>query len=263
MSSRLYFGRVMHHRLRPKVHKFRYRVFSLLLDVDELPALARRLRLLSRNRFNLFGVHDRDHGDREKPGLRPWAEAQLAEAGVRGAAARLELLCFPRLLGYVFNPLSIWFCYGDEGRLRALIYEVHNTFGERHAYVCPVEADFPQDQSPPGAVTQQAAKAFFVSPFIDMAADYRFRVRLPDDRMAVTIREFGPEGEILCASLSGRGVALTDRALLRAFFAYPLMTLKITAGIYWQAFRLWCKRVPTFLHGRKTAKAARPAGLPR
>ena len=253
MSARIdawiYFGHVMHSRLKPRQHRFRYRVFSLLLDVDRLPALAQRLRFLSLDRFNLFSLKRRDHGDPASPGLRPWAEAQLAAAGIADAAARIELLCFPRILGYVFNPLSIWFCYGAAGQLRALIYEVHNTFGERHAYVRPVGAG----AMPGKTIRQRADKSFYVSPFIGMQAEYRFRVRPPDDRLAVAIREYDPEGELLRATLTGRAAPLTDRALLRAFFAYPLMTLKVTAAIYWHAFRLWRKGVPAFPHRRKAA----------
>jgi DUF1365 family protein len=248
-EARIYFGHVMHSRLKPRRHRFRYRVFSLLLDVDRLPGLASRLKLFSLDRFNLFSVHRRDHGDGATAGLRPWAEAQLAAAGVADASARIELLCFPRVMGYVFNPLSIWFCHGADGGLRALIYEVHNTFGERHAYVRPVGAA----PAPGKAVVQRADKTFYVSPFIGMQAEYRFRVHPPDERLAVAIREYDQEGELLRATLTGRGATLTDRALLRAFFAYPLMTIKVTAAIYWHAFRLWRKRVPAFPHRRKAA----------
>lgn len=249
MKSALYFGRVMHSRLRPKTHRFTHRVFSVLLDVDEIPSLASRLRLFSLNRFNLFSFHDRDHGDADGQPLRNWAEARLAEHGITLDGGRIQLLCFPRVFGYVFNPLSVWYCRADDGTLKALIYEVHNTFGERHAYVCPVDPACGRD----GIIGQAAEKAFYVSPFIDMAAEYRFRVRTPGERMSILIREYGPAGEILRATLSGTRRNLTDRVLLGAFFTHPLMTLKVSMAIYWHAFRLWRKKIPAIPHRPKQA----------
>lgn len=237
MAPALYRGSVTHSRLRPVRHRFEYRVFSLLVDVDELPGLARRLRWLSHNRFNLLSLHDRDHGD-ARPGetLRAWAERTLCAAGMDPPRGRIELLCFPRLLGYVFNPLSLWFCRDPEGRLAAVIYEVHNTFGRRHAYALPVPAG--QDGR---AVQQHCGKDLYVSPFIPMDAHYSFRLRAPDESFALLIRERAAEGEILRATISGRRRPLTDRELLKAFFAHPLMTLKVVAAIHWQALRLWRK----------------------
>lgn len=250
MNSALYIGRVMHARLKPARHRFRHRVFSLLLDVDELPALAHRLRLFSHNRFNLFSFRDRDHGEKDGESPRRWAERQLAENGLQGSAARLQVLCFPRMYGYVFNPLSVWFCHRADGQLGALIYEVHNTFGERHTYVRRV---MPGDGAR-GVVAQSADKEFYVSPFIDMGARYAFRVRPPGERVAVVIREYDGEGELLRATLSGERRPLTDGALLRALVSHPLMTLKVTAAIYWHALRLWRKRVPAFRHVSKDAR---------
>lgn len=237
MRSALYRGSVVHNRLRPVRHRFEYRVFSLLVDVDELPRLARGLRWLSYNRFNLMSLHDRDHGD-SRPGemLRVWAERTLCAAGIAPPGGAIELLCFPRLLGYVFNPLSVWFCRDLSGRLGAVIYEVHNTFGGRHAYALPVPAE--QDER---ALQQRCGKEFYVSPFIPMEAQYSFRLKSPDEAFALLIRERGAEGEILRAMLSGRRRPLTDRELLKAFAAHPLMTLKVIVAIHWHALRLWHK----------------------
>jgi hypothetical protein len=256
MRSALYRGSVTHMRLAPVRHRFRYRVFTLLIDLDELPVLAKRLRWLSHNRFNLMSVHDRDHGDRAAAGegLRAWAERTLAAAGISPPPARIELLCFPRLLGYVFNPLSLWLCRDGEDRLRAVIYEVHNTFGRRHAYVLPVAAG--QDES---AIAQRCGKDFHVSPFIAMDAQYAFRLKAPADSFALLIRERGAAGEILRAAISGRRRPLTDRELLEAFAAHPLMTLKVIVAIHWHALHLWCKGAR--FH-RDPAKRAREAATP-
>ena len=235
--SCLYLGTVMHKRLLPFRHSFRYRVFSLWLDVDDLGGLGRRLRLFSHNRFNLFGLYDRDHGARDGSALRPWVEAALADAGIDLAGGKIRVLCFPRVLGYVFNPLSLFYCYHADGRLLAVLYEVRNTFGQKHGYVLPVDGERRRGEP----ILQSCRKGFYVSPFIGMEATYGFRLNEPDDRAAVLIRQSVPEGTMLLASLTGRRRRLTDANLFRAFFAYPMMTLKVIGAIHWQALRLWRK----------------------
>lgn len=237
LRSCLYLGQVMHKRLRPFVHRFTYRVVSFLVDLDELPALDRRLPLFAHNRFGLFSFHDRDHGPRDGSPLRPWIERQLAEAGIDIAGGPVRILCFPRLWGYVFNPLSVWFCSHPEQGLRAILYEVSNTFGETHGYLIPVAPG-----TEPGAPIHQACdKGFYVSPFIEMRSHYRFRLREPDERLSLLIRQRVPEGEILLASLNGRRRALSGGTLARAALAHPLMTLKVIVAIHWEALHLWRK----------------------
>ncbi|NNG05262.1 MAG: DUF1365 domain-containing protein [Inquilinus sp.] len=236
-TSALYFNRVMHKRLRPFTHRFDYRVFSLWLDLQEVPRLARRLRLFSHNRFNLFAFHDRDHGSCDGGGVRRHVDRVLNRAGIDLAGGRVHLLCFPRVLGYVFNPLSIYFCRHADGSLRAVLYEVRNTLGDMHSYLLPVA----QDRNPEEPIVQACDKEMYVSPFIEMAARYRFRVKEPDERLSILIRESTPEEELLLATMTGRRVALSDATLLRAFFAHPLMTLKVMGAIHWQALWLWLK----------------------
>jgi DUF1365 family protein len=231
-GSSLYVGTVVHRRLRPRDHKFRYRAFWLLLDLDELPQLAGRLRLFSHNRGNFFGLHDVDHGDGGTAPLRVQVERHLAQAGCDIAGGSIKLFCMPRTLGYSFNPLSVYFCYRADTTLAALIYEVHNTFGERHCYVMPFEV---------GATRQACRKVFYVSPFMDMDMRYEFHVRGPADRAAIAIRVSKGGEEILHASLAGARRELTDRALLRMFLTIPAITLKVTAAIHWEALRLWLK----------------------
>ena len=236
-SSCLYLGRVVHQRLLPFRHRLVYRVFSLFVSLDELPELSHRLRLFSHNRWNLFSFQDRDHGPRDGSALRPWIEGQLAEAGIDLEGGPVRLLCFPRILGYVFNPLTIWFCYHRSGHLAALLYEVSNTFGQQHSYLIAVDP-----ARPPGApIRQSCRKALYVSPFIAMEATYRFRLSEPGQRLAVLIRQSTAEGELLLAAQNGRRRRLDDPALLRVFLAYPLMTLKVIAAIHWHALRLWRK----------------------
>ena len=227
----IYVCEVMHRRTRPRAYEFRYRVFSLLLDIDRIDDTAKRLRLLSHNRFNLLTVRDRDHGPRDGSALRPWIDRQLAAAGLPDAGADVRLLCMPRVLGYGFDPLSVWYCRDRTGTLRAVLYEVKNTFGDQHGYLMPVAANRS------GPVDHAFDKRFHVSPLIGMAARYRIRTEMPGETLAVLIREDDTDGEFLVATQTGTRAPLTDAALLRLFFAIPLMGLKVIAAIHWQAIR--------------------------
>lgn len=239
MRSCLYRGTVMHQRLRPVRHRFVYRVFSICIDLDEIPALERRLRLLSFNRPNLASLLARDHGPRDGSPLRPWVLEKLAEHDIHPVRPRIRLLCFPRLLGYVFNPLSIYLVSEAE-RIRAIVYEVKNTFGEQHVYVAAVAAAGTDGRSLPA---HEIDKAFRVSPFVPMQARYRFRLRPPDDTLSFVIRESDREGPLLIASHVARRLPLTDGTLLRCVAANFFMTFKIIAGIHLEALRLWLKGV--------------------
>ncbi len=236
ISDSLYIGRVMHHRIAPIRHRFVYRVFSLLVDIDRLPELDRKLRLFSYNRSNLVSFFDRDHGTRDGLPLRPWVEAQLTRAGLDFACGQILLFCFPRVWGYVFNPISVYFCYATDGRLGAILCEVKNTFGDQHPYVLPVDRDPQQEQ-----VRQTAIKELYVSPFVEMAARYQFRLTPPGEQLSIMISEWGGEGTRLVALLRGRRRPLADRALAWAALLDPLMSLKVTVGIHIEALLLWLK----------------------
>ena len=238
-ASALYRGRVMHRRTRPRAHMLTYRVFWLLLDLAEIDRLDRRVRLFSRNRFNLLSFHDRDHGDGSGAALRPQIEAWLAGAGVDIAGGPIRLLTMPRVLGYVFNPISLFYCHQADGRLSAVVYEVTSTFGVRHAYVIPVPAE---DQAI-GLIRQRAAKALHVSPFMGMEMDYEFRGHAPGERLDLTIDGLDAEGLLITAAMSGERRPLDDRALLGAVAVMPFLTLKVVAAIHWEALKLWMKGV--------------------
>lgn len=234
-ASALYFGDVLHKRLRPRRHSLRYRVFSLLLDLDEVGDLQRRCRLFSHNRLNLFSFFDRDHGAADGTPPRDWAEGHLARAGIALPDGRIRLLCFPRVLGYVFNPLSVYYCYDRDDTLRAVIYEVRNTFGQRHSYLIPI------DPGSAGALHHQCAKAFYVSPFNTVEGEYRFSIAPPAETLAVVINQRDGEGPLLNAWLRGHRVEIDDRTLIGTFGRYPFLTLKVIAGIHWEALKLWRK----------------------
>lgn len=233
-QSCLYVGHVMHRRLRPGTHRLRHRVFWLLLDLDQIDGLAAKLRLFSHNKFNLIGFFDRDHGDGSDVPLRTQARITLQRAGCRSDDITIKLLCMPRILGYVFNPLSVYFCYRPDGALEAIIYEVHNTFGERHSYAIP-------GCGATSKVEQSCDKSFYVSPFLGMDMRYTFHVALPGAHLSIDIHGIEGDEPVIAASLAAKRRELSDHALLKAFIGYPLLTFKVIAAIHWHALRLVLK----------------------
>ncbi|MDT0619661.1 DUF1365 domain-containing protein [Salinisphaera sp. P385] len=233
-ESTLYDCRIVHRRPGPPRYRFAYRAFYLWLDLDRLDADLAGLRLLSRNRFNLMSFHDRDHGARDGGDPAAWARARLADMGV-DAGGRVRLLCMPRILGYGFNPISLYYCENAAGALVAVIAEVHNTFGEQHSYVLhndggPVDLTRSHDK----------AKVFHVSPLLERAGRYRFRLVPPGERMALGIRLLADDGsQRIATALSGHRQQLADRNLLALFLRIPVMTVKVTLAIHWQALKIW------------------------
>ncbi len=232
----LYAGRVNHTRLRPRLHRLAYRIFMLRVDADRLREESAPLRLLSHNRFNLLSVYDADHGDGSTTPLPQQVRARLAAAGLAHAGHRIEALLMPRILGRAFNPLTVYFCHDAADDLAAILYEVHNTFGERHSYMIAAGAT-------PGAVAQAAPKRFHVSPFMDMDLDYRFEVTPPGDAVAIRITVSDMDGPMLLASFAGQGAPLTDAGLLRAWIGHPWQTVGVLAAIHWEALKIFAKGV--------------------
>ncbi|OYX13143.1 MAG: hypothetical protein B7Z15_08285 [Rhizobiales bacterium 32-66-8] len=239
-ASGLYSGTVLHTRVKPRVHKLRYRVFWTVLDLDELEAVDAGLRLFSRNRFNLLSFHDRDHGDGSQTPLRTQVEQHLAQAGIALEGGKIQLLCMPRVLGYVFNPISVYFCHRRDGALAAVLYEVTNTFGERHSYLIPVS---PEEAARGAPLRQSCDKALYVSPFIGMDIRYDFRVVDPGAMVSLVVRASDPDGLLISASMVGKRAPLTDRAIAHATLTHPLLTLKVMAGIHWEALWIFLKGI--------------------
>jgi uncharacterized protein len=212
----------------------------LYLDLDELPALAQRLRWLSWNRFNLVSFHDRDHGAGTNVPLRTQIEHALSEAGLNPDGGVIRVLCMPRLLGTIFNPLSVFFCHRADGGLLAMLYEVNNTFGERHLYLIPVaEAD-----SHRAVLRHCCDKRLHVSPFMGMAMTYHLRVALPAERAMVAIEGHDNQGPVIAAAYAGTRRELTDGALLRSLLRQPLLAMHVLGAIHWEALKLWRKGAP-------------------
>lgn len=242
----LYVGQVMHGRLTPFEHRFIYRVFSVFLDIDDAAKTLAPHRFVSNNRWNLFSFFEKDHGLRDGSPLRDYCEALCAEAGLQ-EPKKIYLLCFPRILGYVFNPLSVYYCYDKENRLSTIIYEVRNTHGGLHPYVLKVDAKAPLDAEPDGKeqqgtrIRQIQGKDFYVSPFLDMDLTYNFRMLPPGKRLHIRIHETREDDVVLSAIQTGDWTPLSDRTLLRLFFTHPLMTLKVFGAIHLEAAKLFFK----------------------
>ena len=198
-AASLYVGNVMHARLKPMGHRFSYRVMSLLIDLDRLGEADTQSKLFGVNRAALYSFRESDHGGRDGASLRAYVQRVATEKGADLTGGRVLLLCYPRLLGYTFNPLSVYYCYAAGGELALLIYEVRNTFGDIHSYVMPV---LPGEASDAG-IRQEQDKLFYVSPFIDMAMRYRFRVSPPGDDVKLRILETDAEGPLLAATFHG------------------------------------------------------------
>ncbi|MGD9921659.1 MAG: DUF1365 domain-containing protein [Pseudorhodoplanes sp.] len=250
----LYRGEVMHARLKPVPHRFVYRVLNLLIDLDRLDEAGRLSPLFGVNRRGVFSFRERDHGPRDGTPLAGYVRSIAAGAGVDLSRGRIMLLCYPRLLGYAFNPLSVYYCYRSDGTLALLVYEVRNTFGGHHSYVCPVSAA----QTSAAGIRQSHPKRLYVSPFIGMDMRYHFRLTLPGDELKLRILETDDQGPLLAASFHGRRQTLTSPHLVAAFCTLPLVTLKVMVGIHYEAARLWLKGV-RFHPGPQRASAPRSA----
>ena len=244
LNSCLYSGVVMHHRLHPISNRFSYRVFCMLLDLDELERLDQQ-RLFSVNRFNMFSFNEADHGAGQTD-LAAYIRLLLSQRGYHSATAQITLLCYPRILGFTFNPISTYFCYNQAGELEIILYQVSNTFGSRHSYLFSVAEGAHSAGEP---IRHKCDKKMYVSPFMPMQTSYYFRIQPPNKQVSVSIRQTEADKDtdkrqpLLYASFTGTFRSFTDYSLLCVFFKYPLMTLKVVAGIHWEALKLWRKKL--------------------
>ena len=236
INSCIYSGSVIHKRFKPKEHFFKYKVFSLFLDLSELNELDDKLNFFSLNKFNLISFYEVDHGNRDGSSLLDWVKNNLSNNNVSTVNIRVKLLCYPRILGYVFNPLSVFFVYDQNENLISILYEVKNTFGEQHTYFFKVE-----NQNK--LIQNNCSKKFHVSPFIEMNCNYFFKILNPAQKLSVIIDQYDQKGKILFASQDGEKSDLTSKNLMKSYLKHPLMTFKIISAIHFEAFKLWMKGI--------------------
>ena len=235
MTSSIYNGTVIHKRFKPKIHFFKYKVFSLLLDLSDLNRLDKDISFFSYNTFNLISFFDKDHGERDGSSLFEWVKKSLVENNINSENIKIKLLCYPRIFGYVFNPLSVFFVYDNQENLISILYEVKNTFGEQHTYIFKVENN--------NLLQHNCSKKFHVSPFIEMNCNYFFRILKPAEKISVIIDQYQLDDKIFFASQDGRRVDFNSKELLKSYIKHPLMTFKVISAIHFEAFKLWFKGI--------------------
>ena len=235
-NSYIYTGTVIHKRLKPKIHTFNYKVFSLLIDLSEIDLLHKTLRLFSYNKFNIISFFNKDHGPRDGSSLKNWVVDNLKKNNIESNEIKIKLLCYPRIFGYVFNPLSVFYVYDKNSDLIAILYEVKNTFGEQHSYIFKTKKE-------QNLIQHVCKKKFYVSPFIEMNCVYFFRLLKPGNKISVIIDVQDSEGKILYASQDGVKSELNNNNLFKSYLKHPLMTFKIILAIHFEAFKLWTKGI--------------------
>ena len=234
-NSLIYNGNVIHKRFKPKEHYFKYKVFSLLIDLDELHIIKKKIKIFSYNKFNILSFFDKDHGPRDGTSIKEWIKKNLKEIGIIDNNIQIKLLCYPRIFGYVFNPLSVFFIYNQSSELISILYEVKNTFGEQHTYIFRTNDN--------KIIKNNCSKKFYVSPFIEMDCEYNFRVLKPSNTISVIIDQKDKNGKLLYASQDGIAQELNEKNLLFTYISHPLMTFKIIAAIHYEALKLWIKGI--------------------
>jgi len=235
-NSFIYSGNVVHKRFKPKIHYFKYKVFSLLIDLSEIELIDKRLKIFSFNKSNIISFYNKDHGARDGSSIKDWVINNLKKNNINTKDIQIKLLCYPRIFGYVFNPLSVFYIYDKNLNLISILYEVKNTFGEQHTYIFKTDITH-------NLLQHMCKKKFHVSPFIEMNCVYFFRLLKPGNKISIIIDQNDEDGKILYASQDGVKSELTNVNLIKSYLKHPLMTFKIILAIHFEAFRIWTKGI--------------------
>ena len=236
INSFIYNGQVIHKRFKPKVHYFKYNVFSLLIDLSELETLDKKVNFFSYNKINLISFYDKDHGERNGSSLIEWVHKNLIKNNISTDNIKIKILCYPRIFGFVFNPLSVFYVYNINDQLISILYEVKNTFGEQHTYIFKTKTD-------DNLIKHTCKKKFHVSPFIEMNCTYFFKILKPSNKILLIIDQHDDEGKLLYASQDGNRIDFNNKNLILSYLRHPLMSFKIIAAIHFEAFKLWTKGI--------------------
>ncbi len=235
-NSSIYIGTVVHKRFKPKIHFFKYKVFSLLLDLSELFFLDKNLKFFSYNKFNIISFYDEDHGPRDGTSIKNWVIRNLQKNNISVKNIKIKIFCYPRIFGYVFNPLSVFFIYNKKSKLISILYEVKNTFGEQHTYIFKVNNE-------DNLIKHKCRKKLYVSPFIKMDCKYFFKILIHKKKISIVINQYDNEGKLLYASQEGLRSKLNNKNLIKSYLKHPIMTIKVILAIHYEAFKLWTKGI--------------------
>ena len=235
-TSCIYSGFVTHERFKPKKHFFSYKTFSLLIDLNEIEDIEKKIKFFSYNKFNILSFYNLDHGNRDGSSLIKWVKNTLKKSKLNFKIGKIKLLCYPRFFGYVFNPLSVFYCYDINFKLKAILYEVKNTFNEQHTYIfrCSTSSNL---------ILHKCNKKFYVSPLIEMETFYNFRLLKPGKKLNVLIKQNDKKGLLLIARQTGKRLNLSSKNLFFEFLKHPFMSFKVILAIHFEAFRLWSKGI--------------------
>jgi len=235
-SSCIYSGLTTHKRFKPKKHFFTYKTFSSLIDLSEIQDIEKKIYFFSYNNFNILSFYNIDHGPRDGTSLTKWVKKTLSKSKINIDGGKIKLFCFPRFFGYVFNPLSVFYCYDKNLVLKAVLYEVKNTYNEQHTYVF-------RSKTSSNIILHKCNKKFYVSPFIAMKTFYKFRLSKPKNNINIVIKQTDLKGTLLIARQAGKKIKLNSKNLLYQFLKHPFMSFKVIVAIHFEAFCLWTKGI--------------------